>query len=471
MSRAKPRSESRTSPQGCPRCRELEREVEGLRAQLRQALERIRALEAEVRRGRRQATPFSREKPKADPKPPGRRAGEGEFRHRSPPTEAEITHRHEVPLPCCPSCGGEIQERQRHVHYQLDLPEVKPIWSRFETERGTCGSCGLHVESRHPEQLSTAMGAAAVSVGPRAKALSSDLKHRLGVPYRKISDLFATAFELEISAAALQQADARLAAKAKPLYEELIAALRERVHVHADETGWRIGALSAWLWVFTGEQITVYTIEPRRSHEVILKILGEEFEGVLVSDCFVAYDHHRFADWLHQKCFAHLLKDLSRLAEAPSRSAAGFARAVARVLRAALVLGSGREGVDRKLYHQRRNEVEAELDRLLERPPRRDPDARRMYKRLLKQRDRLFTFLLEPGLDATNNPAERMLRPGVITRKTGGCNRTAEGAEAHAVLASILVTLKQQGRHVLRALEAVLTAPGTPPPLFATPPP
>jgi transposase len=311
-----------------------------------------------------------------------------------------------------------------------------------------------------------------VSLGPRVKALASDLKHRLGVPYRKIADLFRTAFGLEVSAGALQQADVRLARKAAPLYEELIEALRQTVYVHADETGWRMGALSAWLWVFTGEQITVDTIDRRRSHEVIVEILGKAFEGVLVSDCFSAYEHQCFADWLHQKCFAHLLKDLSALAEADNRTAVRFAQAVARVPRAALVLASERETTPAALFRQRHREIEAEVDRLLQEPLRsRHLEAKRMYKRLHRQRDRLFTFVLSPGLDATNNAAERMLRPEVVVRKTGGCNRTWEGAFVHAVLGSILITLKQQGRDVLGCLEEVLTAPGLPPSLLATPPP
>jgi transposase len=472
MSTAMVKNRVSEPPEGCPRCRERERELEKLRTALAKAVERITALEAEVRRGKRQAAPFARGTPKKDPKPPGRRPGEGAFRRRLPPAEEEILQSDDVPLSGCPGCGGEVEANQVQEHYQLDLPEVRPFWRRFRTYRGHCARCGIAVASRHPEQVSTAIGAAAVSLGPRAKALASDLKHRLGVPYRKIADLFRTAFDLEVSAGALQQADVRLAEKARPLYAELIEALRRTVYVHADETGWRVGALSAWLWVFTGEQITVYTIERRRSHEVILQILGEEFEGVLVSDCFVAYDHHRLRDWLHQKCFAHLLKDLSALAETDNATAVRFAQAVARVLRAALVLASQRETTPAELFRQRLREIEAELDRLLEEPLRsRHLEAQRMYKRLHRQRDRLFTFVLSPGLDATNNAAERMLRPEVVVRKTGGCNRTWEGAFAHAVLGSILVTLKQQGRDVLDYLEEVLTAPGAPPSLLATPPP
>jgi hypothetical protein len=64
-----------------------------------------------------------------------------------------------------------------------------------------------------------------------------------------------------------------------------------------------------------------------------------------------------------------------------------------------------------------------------------------------------------------------MLRPGVITRKTGGCNRSARGARTHEILASVLVTLRQQGREILHFLQALLCAPATIPDLFPAPAP
>jgi transposase len=93
-----------------------------------------------------------------------------------------------------------------------------------------------------------------------------------------------------------------------------------------------------------------------------------------------------------------------------------------------------------------------------------------MAKRLRKQREHLLRFLYVEGLDATNNQAERMLRPAVITRKASGCNRTEGGAEAHSILASILVTCRQRAlstvdflvrlqRAMGRAIPSVVPAP------------
>lgn len=239
----------------CPNCQQLQAKIKELEAKITQ-------LEVQMRRGRRQATPFSRDEPKPDPKRPGRKAGQGRFTRRKPPSEEEIDETHCVPLERCPDCGGELEERTWHEQFQVDLPLVTPETVRFRTQSGYCRGCRQRVHSRHPEQVSTATGAAGVSVGPRAKVLAADLKHRLGMPYRK--ELFATGFELELSPGGLCQADARLAQQAKRLYRELVEAIRRCAAVHVDETGWRIGVLGAWLWVFTSQKITAKNAESTR---------------------------------------------------------------------------------------------------------------------------------------------------------------------------------------------------------------
>ena len=108
--------------------------------------------------------------------------------------------------------------------------------------------------------------------------------------------------------------------------------------VHADETGWRIGTLSAWLWVFTNKEITVYAIRDNRSIDVVIEILGEKFKGILASDCFLACDDKRLTDWLKQKCLCHLLKDLNEMEESKTGRSVRYAQQLTVVLRAALAL-------------------------------------------------------------------------------------------------------------------------------------
>ena len=184
----------------------------------------------------------------------------------------------------------------------------------------------------------------------------------------------------------------------------------------------------------------------------------------------LAYDHQALAAWLQQKCFAHFLRELAKLAWEKSRGAVRFPRELAQVLREALALRDEQPKLDRPTFEVRLQHLEAKLDVLIAESRRfTDPDNARWAKRLRKQRRHLLRFLQVEGVEATNNRAERALRPAVIIRKTGGCNKTQRGARTHAILASVLQTLKQQGREALDYLTSVLTAQAEPPKLLAPP--
>ncbi|MBI5567583.1 MAG: transposase, partial [Chloroflexi bacterium] len=220
-----------------------------------------------------------------------------------------------------------------------------------------------------------------------------------------------------------------------------------------DETGGRIDTLSAWLWVFTNQDLTVYTIATGRGHEVVVQILGETFAGVLVSDCFTAYDHQALQDWLKQKCLAHLLRDLSELNASKTGGAVRFARDVTAVLQAALTLRDQKSALTPADFTVQAAQIEARLDALIDtRRQLTDAANLRFAKRLRKHREHLLRFLYVDGLAATNTQAERMLRPAVITRKTGGGTRTHGGAQTHSILASVVTTCRQQGIAIVEAL-------------------
>ena len=436
------------------RIAELEAQLAAALVRQAQLQVRVQELEQQVaalhRGSKRQATPFARQKRKAAPKKPGRKAGQGAFKQRPKPAPEAAKETKEAPLADCPECGGALVDRKTHEQFEVDIPPVTPVITRFVTHSGYCAHCQRRVRSQHPAQISSAVGAAGVVVGPRAKALAADMKHRLGLSYAKVSELINDAFALQVTPSAWWQADQRLAEQARPVYEQLLALLRASAVVHGDETGWRIGTLAAWLWVFTNHAVTVYAIKASRGHDVVVEILGQAFAGVLVSDCFTAYDHHELDDWLKQKCVAHLLKNLRDIEAQKTRGAVRFARHVTALLRAALALQAEKATLDPATFAQRAADLEQRLDRLIAEQRRfTDPDNKRFAKRLRKHRPHLLRFLYVDGLDATNNQAERMLRPAVITRKTAGCNRTDPGAEAHAILSSVLVTCRQRAIPIL----------------------
>jgi len=451
---------------------ELEREIVELKRQLLEAYELIRKLteqnEELQRAGKRQAVPFARRNGQRvkNPRKRGRAPGKGQFKNREKPKEEEISETKRAELSGCPECGSALEDVHEQEQYEIDIPEIKPIITRYVMLSGKCPQCGKRHKLCHPDQISEAVGASGVVVGPHAKAMASNLKHELGVSYGKVSKFVNDAFHLNVTRGAWQQADRRLALQAQPIYQGMTEALQACAVVHSDETGWRIGLLSAWLWVFTSEKLTVYTIETSRSHEVVLDILGKEFKGILVSDCFLAYDHQALKDWLKQKCLSHLLKDLKELTETKTRGAVRFARDVKELLQAALELKTKKEQWAKARYARQAKILEARLDELIDAKRKlTDPDNARFAKRLRKHRPHILRFLYVDELDATNNLAERQLRPAVITRKTNGCNRTEEGAQTHAILGSVLATCRQQAIPILEYLIKLQKFGETPPSL------
>jgi len=437
----------------------LEKEVERLQA-------RVEELE---RAGKRQAAPFARRKWVERPRRPGRKRGQGKFARRELPKVQQVHETKVAKLQGgCPECGGRLREIHKHEQYVTDIPVVEVKTTRFVTYSGFCRGCHKRVRSRHPEQTSQATGAAGVMVGPRAKALAADLKHRLGVSYGKVSEVLNDTFGLQVSRSGWCQADQKLARTARPVYDELLKAIRQCSVVNADETGWRIGTLAAWLWVFTHQEVTVYAIRDNRSSDVVVDILGEKFQGILTSDCYVAYDDRKLKEWLKQKCVGHLLRELKDMQESKSGRALHFARQVTIILQEAMALKAGKASLDPFTFFQRAQDLEARIDVLIA-PKRRlsDRDNARFAKRLRKHRPHLLRFLYVDELDPTNNLAERMLRPAVITRKTNGCNRTRPGAETHAVLSSVLVTCRQHSIPILDYLVQLQRFGGNPSPLVS----
>jgi transposase len=445
-----------------------QRQIERLQQMNNELRARVEELE---RAGKRQAAPFARRQWVEKPRRAGRKRGQGKFAHRELPKIQQVHETKIARLTGCPECGSKLREIHQHEQYVTDIPVVAVKTTRFVTYSGYCRTCHKRVRSHHPEQISQATGAAGVMVGPRAKALAADLKHRLGVSYGKVSEVLNDTFGLQVSRSGWCQADQKLAHTAQPVYAELMDAIRQCSVVHADETGWRIGTLAAWLWVFTHQEVTVYAIRDNRSSDVVVDILGEEFQGILTTDCYLAYDDRRLKEWLKQKCVGHLLRELKEMKENKSGRALHFARQVTIILQEAMALKVEKARLDPFTFYQHTQDLEARLDTLI--APQRclsDCDNARFAKRLRKHRPHLLRFLYVDELDATNNLAERMLRPAVITRKTNGCNRNRSGAATHAILSSVLVTCRQHSIPILNYLVQLQQFGGTAPPLVTATP-
>jgi hypothetical protein len=296
--------------------------------------------------------------------------------------------------------------------------------------------------------MSLATGAAGVQLGPRTLALAADLNKAKGLSMRKTCVILRDCFSLQLSAGGLSQALDRLATKVQCQYQAIVKELRQAAVVHSDETSWWVGGPGWWLWVFVNAHSTLYLVDQSRGRGVVTELLGADFAGVLVSDCLATYDD---ATTLQQKCYAHHHKAIRQAKALHPHQGEGFLTDVAALLRAAVALQRHKAECDPQSFQHLRQALECKAVQLLD-SPRSEPSEEAVRNRLHKQRDHLFTFLDHDGVEATNNLAERQLRPAVIARKISCGNKTQKGARTWQILASLAATCAQRATSFIAEL-------------------
>lgn len=445
-----------------PTVEELLKENQRQREQLKKAhaeIERLRkALEEALRSLKRQAAPFSKGQPKSNPKRPGRKSGSdyGQRAFRAIPDRVDEKISVELPKKC-PDCGGPVIDDSTHPQFQEDIVR-RTIVRRFDVVIGHCRDCGGHVQGRHPLQSSDALGAAQVQVGPQALTLATHLTKQMGISHERSAQVLAWGYGLQISRSALCRAITRLGKKAEPTYQELQIAVRHSPINRLDETSWRVAARLQWLWVCVSEEVTLYAIMPGRGFVQAASILGEDYAGFLNHDGWQPY--YRFVHAFHQSCLSHLIRRCREMIEAASAAAARFPAAVMQCLRDGLALRN-RYAQTEISWHGlsvATGRLVARMGRLLAKTFR-TPANRRLAKHLRHEEPWLFTFLHCPGIEATNNAAERALRPAVVARKTWGGNRTENGAKTQQILISLLATCRQQGKDSFEQIIELFLSP------------
>ncbi|HTH49993.1 MAG TPA: IS66 family transposase [Candidatus Limnocylindria bacterium] len=438
----------------CLACRQRDQRIAELEAHVARLQQQ---LEEACRAGKRQAAPFAKGPPTGQPKKPGRKPGTdyGPKAHRQPPSPDQIDEVHEARLPdACPDCGGPLDETQIAQQFQVEIPR-QPIHRQFNIHIGKCRQCHRRVQGRHPLQTSDALGAAAAQLGPDTQAAVVELNKQGGLSHGKVTRCLESLFGLPLSRGGSVHTVLRAAARCEPVYAEIRTAVGESDWVVPDETGWRVGGQAAWLHTLVGPEATAYVIDPTRSGAVAEDIVGLDYDGTLIHDGWSPYD--QFQDARHQQCLQHLVRRCDAMEAAATRGGVCFPRRIAELLRAGLDLRDRHVAgaISPHGLAVARGHLEGQLFDLVF-PPKTNAANERLSKHLWAHRDDLFTFLRQPGLDATNWRAELAIRFGVILRKVWGGSRTWTGARAQAVLMSVWRTCWQQGRSALDFLSQLL---------------
>ena len=336
-------------------------------------------------------------------------------------------------------------------HDQEDLIEGRRHVTRFRHPLARCLSCRRWVQKPGEGEILRS------KIGPRLRAMSLYLRHDIGISLRKVPRAIADLFSVRFTPAALIGFEKRVSTAAEPVAEDI----RKKIAasdgaVNADETYWVLDGERAYFWLHATQRDIHFHFDTSRAGEVSRDLLGEDFAGTLVTDCYSAYDAHGAK--AKQKCLSHLVRtarDWQKLTAANS-SAHQFLEAIKTWVQRGCEFHRRRSRLSPQQQADEQTWLRTELERLQSCPAEHEKAAT-LQERIRRYADCWLVFLDDSRVPPTNNHAERCLRPLVVLRKITFGHRTRQGAERMAWVMTINETAKRHGRRAIDVLYQLCT--------------
>lgn len=370
----------------------------------------------------------------------------------------------------CADCGAPLagQDSRPHRHQELELPPVEPMVIEYRLHQLSCDACG------HQSRASLPAGVSPSGYGERLSATVGLLSGPYRQSYRQVCGLMSDLFGLHLSRGAV----GRLRDEMNDALGAPVTAAKAYVHaqpvVHSDETSFRQGnrdggnpeQTKGWLWVLVTPLVSFFEVSLSRSQKTAKALIGESYDGIVVSDRYSAYRWIALDQW--QVCWAHLKRDLTAMAERTGVSSEIGEALLRRQRRLFRWWHRVRDGtLTPEQFRQQVNPLRQGFKATLKAaaalpiaPKETSPLAKtvRTCRCLLTVEPALWTFVFTVGVEPTNNAAERALRPAVIWRKTSFGAQAHSGSQFVARMMTVTTSLKTQGRNILDFLSQACLA-------------
>lgn len=389
----------------------------------------------------------SREEVEGSRKRGAKKGHKGHGRKR--PEKVDKTYR--LFLTHCNDCGTELNRaKATSDHYVEDIPDLDKILVLsicYKLERQWCRNCKCEVKAKPKWVIPNAR------FGLNTTVYLLYLRYRLGMTLYKMVEQMKTTFGIELTPGGITNQLHSARKYLGPEYDRLLDVIRASPIKHADETGWRIDGINAWMWGFMTEEAVYLTAEESRGKGVAEeKLSGSHRNDLLVRDDYGAYQK---LDLQHQSCWAHLIRKSRDAAD--HKKASKEVQKLHKYLKAMYLELKDIVETPYQLEH-RQNVHQIMKDKLQQiiNTKYQEKDSLRIHTRISNQNTNLITALLYDGAPLTNNLAERMLRPLVITRKLSGGSRSHKGAQTHATNMSIVQTIQLQNKPIIPTLKSLI---------------
>jgi len=455
----------KTSARPCPNCERLQAQLEVQRLQIEALQAAVAQLQEQLAAARKDSSTSSKP-PSSDlvkPPPPAPPPGQakrhiggqpGHPKHERPRFPPERVTPFVHTLDACPCCSGALR---RNAHFARVVQQVDFSSPPLRVEQHTspefwCESCQKGYYAPMPRPIEKGG-----LVGPRLTALIAYLKGVCHASFSTVRTFLRDVVQVTVSRGQLAKVLAKVSTALDGPYQELLDRLPAEALLNVDETGHKDNGVLMWTWCFRAELYTLFKIDPHRSADVLIEVLGREFDGVLGCDCFSAYRRYRReCGVVVQFCLAHLIRDVKFLTTLPGPAERAYGERLREALRELFGVIHRRE---RGAVGPFRQQLQAARDAVLrvgttEVPPGRPAQA--MAKRLRKYGAAYFTFVTTPGVEPTNNRAEQAIRFVVIDRHITHGTRGETGPRWSERIWSVVATCGRQGRSVWEYLAAAV---------------
>jgi transposase len=453
----------------CASCARLRAQLKTQQAEIDSLRASVAELQEKVARARKDSStsskPPSSDIVKPPPSPPlegqnKRSLGgqPGHPRHERPLFPPELlnggsyTHVAEI----CPTCGQGLQATTTppRIVQQMDI-EAVPL--RIEEHRGLAGWCP-HCQKIHYAALPSGIDKGGL-VGPRLTVLIAYLKGACHASYSTTRKFLRDVVGVTISRGQLVKVIAKVSQALDAPYQALLDNLAEQWRLNVDETGHREHGERWWTWCFRASLYTVFKIDPTRSGDVLLEVLGEDFAGVLGCDYFSAYRRYmRECHIVVQFCLAHLIRDVKYLLTLPDVRDRAYGERLREGLRSLFGVIHRRDTLPDWAFAVRLREAR---DAVLRQALQDVPDTRasqNLAQRFRQHGPAYFTFVTTPGVEPTNNLAEQAIRFVVLDRRVTQGTRGEKGRRWCERIWTVIASCSQQGRSVFEYLSAAVVA-------------
>jgi len=354
----------------------------------------------------------------------------------------------------CELCGKDLSDKapldstNERIIEDIPEPPEEPYVTLVMQQKKYCDDCQQVITAK------TDLALPGSDIGINATVLVCYLWISLCLPYTKIKEYLGTFFHLEVSTSGLSRHLIRVSKIMRDVYDEILKNIQNGATLHADETGWRVRGRNWWLWVFGTQDTAYFTVDKTRGSDVVRRVLGEIFFGVLVVDGWRAY---LYLLCEQQSCLSHLLRKIRKFRDAfpELTDIVNLYVKFRRIIRDGERLQKDRDQLGEMVFQRRLERLKKRLADLLQWPNPNNVLAE-IIEKIKRQQPRILTFVEHPGVPFHNNYAEYLIRIGVIKRKISGGSVSAQGAEAYAILLSIYVTCKLRGFSFPKYLKASL---------------